>query len=807
MKCPQCYKEIPQDAAQCVCGYYFGATIVASDPFPVEGAATVVDQDISPIDTTLDSTEQEFLSQESQDSTFVENKNIFSSQELQDATAATISDLYNQEEQNSLTIQETDATALTFDQSGSRNLESFISTEPKDFTVQNIGKEKHLSLGANSQAMTTPRKPSAVDSFSPGSVIKDTYKILKVLGQGGMGKVYLANHLRLNKTVVIKTLLTQSGNETSLKRFQREALLQAQVTHPNAVSIIDLDQTIQGVLYMVMDYAPGKPLSELIQLNSIGFTDVIQIGKQIMDVLIHAHEKKIIHRDLKPQNIIVDGEKGKYYIKILDFGIAKMLSEKKQEISENLTGENRIVGTLRYMPPEQAVGEKVDFTADIYSAGVILYEMTTGSVPFSSNESLYSLTSMLINKKPPSFDEIKPRFSVPKSLEKAIMKALSKNPMDRFRNAEEFKKELEKIGMDIPKAGSSHGKVYAMIAAAFLLAFVSAFLYKGHLDKKEAAKKEKESYEISQKQLERQEAEKKELAKKELERQEAEKKALIKIENYKKMLQEIETFSQKGDWENALIITKKGLEVAENKEQQELLALQKKIENSIAKKIFLSAQSLQQKNLLDIAFKEYQRVLSYDKNFSEAHYYSGEILYWQGQYDKATEYFITAVQLEPNFALAFNKLGDIALKQGDLEKSLAYFQKALEIKPLAEAYSGIGVVYAQKGNYEQALEYIKKAQTLKPDLIEATQNLAIVLKNMERYEEALTIYESLKEKEPENPDIYYNMGSLYLKIKDYDNALKNLESYLLYEKSEQEKERIEKIQKIVKQLKARKKNK
>ncbi len=807
MKCPQCHKEILQNSARCVCGYSVETETMAENCLsPGEaGILTIVEEELlsekKSLDT-IDSAQIELPPEKSQCATIADSEissnssqNItisdnFSPEDFEDVSCSETSKIPAVNQDNSFTMEDIDASALTFDESAD-NKTAFDGNSNKDITIQNLAqqtqKEKQY-FGVQSQAVTYQKKPPQ-KAFEPGSVIKNTYKILKVLGQGGMGKVYLANHLRLNKTVVIKTLLSHSGSETSLKRFEREALLQAQVNHPNAVSIIDMDQTEEGILYMVMDYAPGKPLSELIQSNAIDFHDVIEIGKQILEVLIYAHEKKIIHRDLKPQNIIVDGEKSKYHCKILDFGIAKMLSENQQEVSDNLTGENRIVGTLRYMPPEQAIGEKVDFTADLYSVGVVLYEMTTGSVPFVSNES-FSLTSMLINKKPPSFHEIKPRFSVSKSLENAIMKALSKNPSERFRSAEEFKKELERIAQDGSKPSFSYKKVYAagFLALAFLLSFASTFLYKNYLEKKEIVRKEQE----------KQEKAKIELIKKEKEKQ----------ENYKKIQQEIQFFKEKEDWEAAFKSIKKAMEIADAKEQESLLNDRKDLEKKIAQKILTNAKKFQDMQLLEKALSEYQRVLEYDKNLAEAHYYSGEIFYWQAKYDKASEFFFNTIQLQPDFALAYNKLGDIAIRQNDMEKSFAYFQKALEIQPLlAESHSGLGVIYSHQEDYKKALEHLQKAQEIAPDLIEAKQNLAIVFQKLEKYKEALEVYEKWKELEPDNPDIPYNMGSMYLKTKDYDNALKNFESFLLLEKSPQERERVEKIQRIVRQLKARGKKK
>jgi serine/threonine protein kinase len=263
------------------------------------------------------------------------------------------------------------------------------------------------------------------------------YKISDRLGQGGMAEVYKAHHPKLNRTVTIKVLHSYlAEGEDFLARFEREARAVASLRHPHIVQIYDFD--VQGELYyMVMEYIDGGNLQEkLLQLANTGeflpIEQVLSIMKQIASALDYAHKLGIIHRDIKPSNILLDSSGGAY---LADFGIARMMS------STQFTSTGSLIGTPTYMSPEQGRGDELTPVSDIYSLGVILYEMLTGKVPFTSETTPLAIIHKHIHESPPKPTTLRP--DIPIAAEQVILRALEKEPADRFKNAGEMVAALE----------------------------------------------------------------------------------------------------------------------------------------------------------------------------------------------------------------------------------------------------------------------------------------------------------------------------------------------------------------------------
>ncbi len=258
------------------------------------------------------------------------------------------------------------------------------------------------------------------------------YKILGKLGEGGMGKVFLAEDTILERKVALKCLSREmTSNKQSCKRFEREAKVAAALDHPNIVTVYEIDE-FEGQTYIAMEYVAGDTLKEM---RGMPIHTVIDIVIQICEGLEQAHHAGIIHRDIKPQNIIVD-KNGR--VKILDFGLAK------------LTGASRItqdifrVGTSHYMSPEQARGDEVDRRTDIWSVGVVLYEMFTGQLPFRGEHEQATVYAVL-NENPEPMTNL--RTGVPRELERIVNKALAKDPSQRYRNTEDLIAALKTLKM------------------------------------------------------------------------------------------------------------------------------------------------------------------------------------------------------------------------------------------------------------------------------------------------------------------------------------------------------------------------
>lgn len=265
-----------------------------------------------------------------------------------------------------------------------------------------------------------------------GKRINDRYKVLELIGGGGMSNVYLAHDIILNRDVAIKVLRYDATNEEeNMRRFQREALSATSLMHPNIVTIYDVGED-GDMHYIVMEYVKGKTLKQYIkEYAPLSPARSVQIMKQLTSAISHAHENQIIHRDIKPQNILMDEEGN---VKVTDFGIATSLA------ATSYTKTNSVIGTVHYLSPEQARGGIATKKSDIYSLGIVLYELLTGELPFSG-ESAVSIALKHLQAETPSVRDFDA--SIPQSLENVILKATAKNPSHRYASVEEMEADLE----------------------------------------------------------------------------------------------------------------------------------------------------------------------------------------------------------------------------------------------------------------------------------------------------------------------------------------------------------------------------
>ena len=265
-----------------------------------------------------------------------------------------------------------------------------------------------------------------------GQKVNDRYEIIKTIGEGGMANVYLAKDTILDRHVAIKVLRGDLANdEKFVRRFQREALSASSLTHPNIVEIYDVGQD-DGDYFIVMEYIPGKNLKQLIKKRG-GLTveEVVDIMLQITSAMSTAHDALIIHRDLKPQNILIQDDGG---IKITDFGIAMALN------ATQLTQTNSAMGSVHYFPPEQASGKGATLKSDVYSLGIMMYELLTGELPFRGENAVEIALKHLKEPLPDLKDKVS---NIPQAVENIVIKATSKNPKNRYNNANEMHADLE----------------------------------------------------------------------------------------------------------------------------------------------------------------------------------------------------------------------------------------------------------------------------------------------------------------------------------------------------------------------------
>ncbi len=285
--------------------------------------------------------------------------------------------------------------------------------------------------------------------LAPGARL-GPYEILSLVGAGGMGEVYRARDTRLNRDIALKVLLEREAADPQRRaRFAREAQSVAALNHPNIVTIYSVEEA-DGIAFLTMEFVVGRPLREMIPKGGIPLERLLAIAVPLADALNAAHARGITHRDLKPANIMVGADNR---VKILDFGLAKLHEPESVPdgmtsfpTAEHATGEGRIVGTAAYMSPEQAEGKPLDHRTDIFSLGVILYEIATGERPFQGDTTI-SVISSIVKDTPRSVTDVNP--ALPRDLGRIIRRALVKDPDHRYQTVRDFGNDLEDLKRDV----------------------------------------------------------------------------------------------------------------------------------------------------------------------------------------------------------------------------------------------------------------------------------------------------------------------------------------------------------------------
>ena len=313
-----------------------------------------------------------------------------------------------------------------------------------------------LVRGATDPGFRPSQAPGA-DSLV-GTVISGRFRVEDLIGQGGMGKVYRARHLALERTVVLKMLKPQLLEDPTLVgRFEREAKAASRLNHPNVIQVLDFGRLENdGTLYIVMEHVQGKDLRLVLRDDwPLAEERLCNILAQVCSALGEAHVNNVIHRDLKPENVMVEARRDQPdHVKVLDFGIAKILDAEMPRLTRHgavlvldsgtqkgLTRHDVVCGTPQYMAPEQATGTALDERCDLYALGVILYQMSTGHLPFDGANSMEVLTRH-VNEAPVPPRQRQPDAPISEAMERLILRALQKDPAKRPQTAEQFRDEL-----------------------------------------------------------------------------------------------------------------------------------------------------------------------------------------------------------------------------------------------------------------------------------------------------------------------------------------------------------------------------
>jgi serine/threonine protein kinase len=292
------------------------------------------------------------------------------------------------------------------------------------------------------------------------------YLVKDLLGMGGMGRVYRAEHTGIGRAVAIKVLHRDLGNsKEAAQRFQREALASGRLDHPNIVGVSDSGVLQDGCPYLVMEVLEGEELGKRLEREKrIPWPEAIEIMRGVLAGLRHAHDKSVVHRDIKPDNIFLARKDGEIVVKILDFGIAKLVAGGANGDDPATTRAGLTVGTPAYLSPEQAVGGEIKPATDLYSMSVVFYEMLAGRPPFEDTDPLAIMTAH-VSRNPPTFAEVVPDLQLPAGLEQVVRDGLEKVSAERTQTANAYLARLDEVmreaGYAVPVARGTQAGIMA----------------------------------------------------------------------------------------------------------------------------------------------------------------------------------------------------------------------------------------------------------------------------------------------------------------------------------------------------------
>src|SRR5215472_3389089 len=286
----------------------------------------------------------------------------------------------------------------------------------------------------------SPAEPAQQDPML-GATLGGKYKVVRLLGEGGMGAVYEGEQQlgTTKRKIAVKTLHPHLSRDPKIKaRFEREVGTVAELQHPNTIQVYDFGANAEGILYIAMEFLQGRSLADLLEKEGALAPDrVTRIMQQVCGSLEEAHGRGIVHRDLKPDNVVLVERAGqKDFVKVLDFGIAKR-SKEEDKNEQKLTQQGMVLGTPPYMSPEQFTGRPIDARSDIYSLGVMGYEMLTGKLPFKA-DTAWEWASQHMTANPIPIESLAAGMRAPQPMRDAIRRALAKAPNDRFQTVKEF---------------------------------------------------------------------------------------------------------------------------------------------------------------------------------------------------------------------------------------------------------------------------------------------------------------------------------------------------------------------------------
>lgn len=666
------------------------------------------------------------------------------------------------------------------------------------------------------ETMETP-----FEEFTRGTTFAGRYEIIEKLGSGGMGKVYRVEDTKVGEEVALKVILPEIGvSPKILERFRNELKLARKIKHKNVCQMFDLGED-EGTHFITMEYIPGENLKSFIRrAKRLDIGSAISLAKEICEGLAAAHKLGVVHRDLKSSNIMIDRE-GE--ARIMDFGIARSIESKK------LTGEGRVVGTPQYMSPEQVSGEELDQRSDIYSFGIILYEMLTGRVPFDGDTS-FGIAYQHKNEPPPNPRDF--NLQIPNNLSHVILKCLEKNRDERYQSAEELFSELTKIERKIPTSEKAilkrkpkprlkhrRNRLQSILWPGII--FVAIVMIFGYvfLDRRMQTGGTRWKNSIAVLPFEDTSPEKDQGAFcEEMTRAVITKLSScegLKVTSYRTVSLYKEKTKSNKEIGNELDVAT--ILVPYLKREEENIHVTANLVNASQdfvihtyeddwkfEKVFELQDELSKDiaDKLDVQFapERLRIVKQREPKYPEAYQYYSTGKYFDRRYldseeekdfEAAVRNYEEARDIEENFALAYWGLGNVyhtrfvnsaSAEWMDFELMEKNYTKAYQIDPdLAEANVGLGWAHFYKGEWDEAFRYYKRALDLEPNNAEIIYYVAGFFKDIGLYDKAIEFYLRAILIEPVYREYRDVCARCYMKMGDYKKAAEQINEALEFD--------------------------
>ena len=618
------------------------------------------------------------------------------------------------------------------------------------------------------------------------------YRILETLGVGGMGEVYKAEDTKLGRRVALKILpAAMAANQERLERFQREAKVVASLNHPNIVTIHSVEEA-DGVHFLTMELVEGQDLEALLPADGFPLSKMFDIAVPLADALATAHEQGIVHRDLKPANVMLNSD-GR--LKVLDFGLAKLGLESSAPLSDQdetalaptsatLTGDGTILGTAAYMPPEQLEGLPVDHRADIFSFGVLIYELATGRRPFQGGSSI-ALASSILRDTPPPITDIKK--DLPRHFGRIIETCLEKDPERRYQSAKELRNALQSLqretesaissdlqsgsrGLELPedRARSRRRLALGALAGLALIALVVGFF----VTRTRGPEGSGGSVDVARPPISS-EAQTLVEQSRTYNRDGAALPRLKLAEQTLRRALGLEPDSPFLMAEMAYLLASMQEEYPDKERMDEAVRL---ADAALASDPDLVAAWLAKGELSmlegdgEAAARAALQAKTIDPEDVRGHVLHGRALLKQGLQSEGLDELRMAVEMEGGAISARYSLATALLRLGELDESALEFKKVLEFAPgHVSAMNNLANVYLYSGRYLEAVPLYNRALELQPDEVVAT-NLGTAYYYLDQMEESLAAYLEADEIEPGYPTVQNNIGDVYAKLGDPESA-------------------------------------